>query len=726
MRSLEWRRGLIVLGLVLLTATSARAAEEPASGTEWWYVLRARANMKIGNYRAAIESYEKAAERNPDNREALKQLGIANEKQGLTTKAIDAYDRYLARFDDDPEIAFKQADFLGWERYAYRRADAIRYYRMGLAEREDLVRRHKLARLLAQDRAQLSDALVEYRKLLAAKPGEAEWRAEYRELLLWDPGHADEAIREYRRLEKERPGDFEVERTLAELIAHENPRSDEAAERYAALVARRPDDAKLRLEYAELVAADPRKRERAITAYREAVGRNPRPDVRETYADLLSSTSAHRSEAVMQYRVLLRERPNDIEVRLKLARLISAKRQDSRAAIAEYDQVIARDPENAEAHQGLAEAYAWLGDRDKALHHSNLSLRYGAQARETARLRGDLKRGREWRAGPVARGFFQEGGSKTELRGVVLSAKGHGDLTPFISVGLEAGFEDYFRSADVDEAGLSDENQAAGFFELDAEYRLNPDQRVEVGLGYHSLSQSSRDVVGRAAFASQGERADWRVGFERKLRFDSLTALIGEEVSVDDGVDSVEREIGAARENRFYGRLERPDRPGQRVSAWIEPYAGWVDAREISENPFVGVRGELKAMLWDLGVLELSPFYRANVYHFQDDAFGLNPLQKEPAAGGYFSPQLFVEQMPGLRIDGTWARRHELTLEGGPAAQFVQEGGDGVRFELGGHARLAYVYFLHESLFWSLETSFSRIGNAYTRGEATTSLTFTF
>ena len=112
MRSLEWRRALIVLGFIVLAASGARAAEEPASGTEWWYVLRARANMKIGNYRAAIESYEKAADLNPDNREALKQLGVANEKQGLTTKAIEAYDRYLARFDDDPEIAFKQADII--------------------------------------------------------------------------------------------------------------------------------------------------------------------------------------------------------------------------------------------------------------------------------------------------------------------------------------------------------------------------------------------------------------------------------------------------------------------------------------------------------------------------------------------------------------------------------------------------------------------------------------
>ncbi|MFO0691573.1 MAG: tetratricopeptide repeat protein [Myxococcota bacterium] len=714
MRSLDVRKGLVLILALVFGATTVMAAESetPASGTEWWYVLRARANMKIGNYRAAIESYEKAAELNPDNREALKQLGVANEKQGLTTKAIEAYDRYLARFDDDPDVAFKQADILGWERYAYRRADAIRYYRMGLAKREDLERRHKLARLLAQDRSQLAPALAEYRKLLAARPGEAKWRAEYRELLLWDPSHLDEAIAEYRKLEKERPGDFEVERRLAELIARKDPKSDEAERRYAALVARRPDDAKLRLIHAELLGADPRKRDRAIEAYREALDRNPRYDVRETYADLLSSDPGRRAEAVMQYGVLLREKPADAGVRLKLARLLAAKRQDTRAAIGEYDAVLARDPENVEAHEGLAQAWAWLGDRDQALHHSNLALRYGAAAQKSARLRGDLLEGRERSAGPIARGLVQEGGSKTELRGVVVGARGRGDVTPFLTLGGEVGFEDYFRSGS---GGQSGNNQAAGYLEIDGEYRLDPQRRIQAGLGYHSLTQSARDVLGRVAYESDGERFDWRVGFERKLRFDSFAALAGDSVAGQS--------IGAARENRFSARLGRE---GERVVASIEPYAGWVDARGIDANPFVGIRGDVRGKLGELGIVEFWPYYRANVFHYENDAFGVDPAVSTPDAGGYFSPQFYAEQVPGLRMEGHWGKAHEFTLEGGPAAQFVNESHGTMRFELGGHARLAYVLALRESIDWTLDLSFTRIGDVYTRGEATTSLNFRF
>lgn len=709
---------LVVVGLIG-TAPARGVAEEasPATGTEWWYVLRARANMKIGNYRAAIESYEKAAALNPRNREALKQLGVANEKQGLTTKAIEAYDRYLARFDDDPDVAFKQADILGWERYAYRRDDAIRYYRMGLARREDLARRHKLARLLARDRADAGAALAEYRKLLAARPADAKWRAEYRELLLWDPKHVDEAIAEYRRAERERPGDFEVKRRLAELIARQNPRSDEAADRYGELVRRRPDDAKLRLVHAELLGSDPRKRARAIEAYREAVGLNPRYELRETYADLLSSEPTRRGDAVLQYRTLLRERPNDVGVRLKLAGLLSAKRADARAAIAEYEAVLERDPRNHEAHEGLAQAHAWVGDRDRALHHSNLALRYGAEARESAGLRGDLMKGRERRAGPIVRGLVQEGGSKTELRGFALGVRGSGDVNPFLTLALEAGFEDYFRSGFTDENGnrQSANNQAAGYFELDAAWRLDPTRRVEAGIGYHALDQSGRDVLGRAAFASDGAVWDWRIGFERKLRFDSFAALVGESVGGS--------RVGAARENRFHALLERP---GERWAASLEPYAGWVGAQGIDANPFVGLRGDVRGKLATLGILEIWPFYRANVVHYREDAFGIDPSVSKPEAGGYFSPQVFVEQVPGLRLEGHWGRSHEFVLEGGPAAQFVDESGGDLRFELGGQARLAYVLVLRDSLSWTVETSLTRIGSAFTRADATTGLVFSF
>src|SRR4030095_5521094 len=172
-----------LLACIGLFAASAALAQAPSlkEGTESWYLERAKSNMEIGNYKAAIEAYQKATQLNPANREAMKQLGIAYEKQGLTTDAIKQYDRYLQRFQDDADIAFKQADYLGWSRFAYRREDAVQSSRMGLAVRDDTDRRHKLAQLLGRDRKQVDEALTEDRTLLKAQPNKAEGRHEHRQ-----------------------------------------------------------------------------------------------------------------------------------------------------------------------------------------------------------------------------------------------------------------------------------------------------------------------------------------------------------------------------------------------------------------------------------------------------------------------------------------------------------------------------------------------------------------
>lgn len=697
---------LLIVALASTTTDAAHAQTEPASGTEWWYVLRGRANMKIGNYKAAIEAYGMAADLNPDNAEALKTLGIANERQGLTAKAIEHFDLYLDKFPGDPEIAFKQADYLRWERYAYRRNDAIRYYRMGLARQEDLERRHRLAQLLAQERAQLDEALTEYRILLAAKPDQATWQNEYRELLLWDESHLAEAIREYRRLEVQKPDDIEVSLTLARLIARAKPRSDEAATRYEDLVARRPRDTELRLVFADLIASQPSRRDRALEEYRLLLEQAPKPTTRESLADLLAAHPNDRTRAIAEYETLLSAEPSNVRVRLKYARLLGNRRQDVDAAIGAYQRVLVQQPDNSEAHAGLARSYSWKGDQDAALHHSNLSVRYGAPGRGLTDLRQELLRGREPRVTPSVRALVQEGGSKTELRGLSLATQGRIDATPFLTLQLDAGFEDYWRSGN---------NEAAGFFELDAEYRLDPDRQIELGVGYHSLADGGANVLARFAYSSTCEQWTCRAGYERKLRFDSFSALVGEKVAGQN--------IGAARENRFYTRF---DTKRGRLSGIIEPYVGWVDARGISSNPFVGAKGRLQWQLFEIGPVEVSPYYRGDLYHYRDDAFGIDPTQGDPRAGGYFSPQLFFEQIPGLAFDASWGENQFLELEGGPSFQLVEESGSNTRFEIGGHARLAYVAFLNESLFWTLEADFTRIGDAYTRVGLNTSLTLKF
>lgn len=678
---------------------------QPASGpgAKAWYLERGRANMQIENYRAAIEAFEKAALLDPGDREALRTLGLAYERQGLTDKAIEQYDRYLAKFSDDPEIAFKQADYLGWSRYAYRRTDAIRYYRMGLAQKEDLPRRHALARLLAQDRAQLDDALEQYEILLAARPDEAGWRSEYRELLLWEPRHLDEAVREYRRLAEQRPGDYEVLHELARLVARQQPGGSEAISRYADLVAGRPRDVELRLEYAKVLARSARHRDDAIEQYRLVLEQQPKRETRVELADLLSGRSGSRDEAIAMYEALLREQPGDVGVRLKLARLFGARRDEVARAIQEYERVLVKQPDNGEAHAGLAQAYAWQGDSDKALYHGNLAARYRASSRELSSLRQDLLRGREPRLGPLVDYFLQRGGSKAKLEGIALGVSGQADLTPFTTLRLETGVEDYWRGGD---------DTASGFARLGGEYRLDPAQEILASVGYHSLREGA--WIGQLEYGNRGDVWELRGGFERKLRFDSYLALVGEKV---DG-----ESIGAARENRFYGvaGMQRG-----RFDARMEPYIGWVAADGLSENLLVGARGRLGYRLLDSATMDLSPFYAAHLSHYGHDAYGFTPSASEQP-GGYFSPGIFFEQTPGIALGFRFGERQFLELEGGPSFQLVDDSEGASGFEFGGNARLSYVLFLQKSLYWTLEPSFSRIGDVYTRAELRTLLTFKF
>jgi len=694
------------LGIVAIAALlPVLAFAQPASGPEAkaWYLERGRANLQIENYRAAIEAFEKVVELDPGNREGLKSLGIAYERQGLTDKAIEQFDRYLAKFSDDPDIAFKQADYLTWSRYAYRRKDAIRYFQMGLAQREDLQRRHELARLLAQDRAQVDEAIEQYEILLAARPDDDKWRNEYRELLLWEPHHLDEAIREYRRLAAERPADGAVQLQLTRLIERQQPGSAEAISRYAELVAKKPGDTALRLEYAQALALARGRRDEAIEQYRLVVARKPSWETREELADLLSGRPESRDEAIALYQALLREQPGDVGVRLKLARVYSAQRDQTQLAIAEYERVVAVQPENGEAHAGLAQAYAWLGDQDRALYHGNLAARYGAGDRRLSSLREDLMRGREPRIAPLARYFIQRGSSKAELDGFVLGASGQADITPFVTVSLESGFEDYWRKS---------HNTPSGFVELGGEFRFDPIRHISAEIGYHSLRDAA--VVGKFEYAHLGKTWKLRGGFERKLRFDSYEALVGDEV---DG-----ESIGAARENRFFASagIERGRWEGS-----MDPYIGWVSADGADENLLVGSRGRLGYRLVESDTYDLTGFYAAEILHYGNDAYGLDPTVDDPEAGGYYSPQIFIEQMPGLAFSLRIGERQFLDLEAGPAVQFHDDS-DGSGFEFGGKAWLSYVLFLGNSLYWSLEPGFTRVGDVYTRGEVMTSLTYKF
>src|SRR5262249_52581934 len=508
----------------------------------------------------------------------------------------------------------------------------------------------------------------------------------------------------YRDFAKENPDDFTVQHKLAQLVARESPRSDEAVSRYADLVARHPTDVGLRLEYAEVLSRDASHRPEAIREYQAVLARDPRASTRETLADLLSEDPKSRADALEHYRILLQADPNNVGVRLKYARLLAGRREDTRAALEQYAIVVKQEPRNAAAHSGLSAAYAWLGDRDQALYHSNLAVRYGARSSHVSDLPKDLLRGREPSVEPFLQGLVERGKSKARLDGAAIGVGGRGDPTPFLTLRGETGFEDYWRGG---------RDTAAGFVRVDGDYRLDPAREIGLGIGYHSLGE--RSIPARAVYKQTGESWTTSAGYERSLRYDSYVALVGDRVGG--------RTIGSARENRFH-LSALYDRDGRQFL--IEPFGGFVDARGVAGNPFVGLRGRLADRLYESDRIELSPMLDPEVYHYRFDAFALAPGLREPRPGGYFSPQLFAQGVPGLKLSTKWGEGTFIDLEGGPAAQVVKEGGDSARFKLGGQARLSFVTLLRPALYWTFDADFTSLGAAYTRIGAKPRLTFKF
>lgn len=525
---MAWRKTFCAL-LVLLAMVLNAATASAAGFRESWYMFRGNANMEIGNYKAAIEAFEKVIELNPDNRESMRSLGLAYEKQGLKDKSIEVFDRYLRKYDDDPEIAFKQAEALEWSRYAYRQKDMMKYYQMGLKQK---------------------------------------------------------------------------------------------------------DDPKQRLKYASHLAKT---------------------------------------------------------------------RETSHEAVVQYERVLAVQPRTAAAHRGLAKAYAWLGDRDRALYHANLADRYAmAETGDLTALRRDMSKGREPTLEGIA-GVLAQPQDPFELYAVRLGSRVKGDLTPFTTTTLEAGVE-YF--------GDSSDNATGGYLAFGTQARFNPSHRIDGIVEYHgaalanTLAYTLEYTYATASFSL-------RPGVKRELKYDSFPALVGKRVSG--------QLIGAARSTLFYTDLA-VSRGGLQVDA--TPFAGWVEGESLSSNGQVGLDAKVAMPFWNRDAWTVSGEYLLYATHYANDqsefVTGAQPL------AGYFSPRLFVNQIPRLVATHVSPTKNELSVAAGPAIQYIDEANDDPALRIGADAHVSYTARVPDRLLLKFMADVTRITGIQTRLQLQGLLVYTF
>jgi Flp pilus assembly protein TadD len=517
-------------------------------------------------------------------------------------------------------------------------------------------------------------------------------------VLLWDPRHLDEAIGEYTQFAAEQPNDVVVQRQLARLLAQDPRRNAEAVALYAKVLGRTPGDRAMRLEYARALARDPSRRAEALEQLRAANVERADRSTRVLYADLLAGREETREEALAEYRTLLAERPQESSLRLKYAHLLGARRETSRAAIAEYERILALEPTNGEAHAGLAQGLAWNGENDRALHHGRLAQKYGTRshAGEVRELEQSLREGREPTLGGGFGAILQPG-TAFALYGFRAPARARMDPSAFATVWAEAGVEHYWGVTAG--AGAKASTATGAFAGVESELRLSRTLRANAGVGYRSLRPGATGVSALAGLEHRTEAYGVGARLERRPRFDSYLALAS---GVTENQLSVryDRRLGAWR-------------------AWIAPAVALVEGGSGALNSGFEIDGgaELELMARDSWQLLIG--YGAHGVHYASDG-------SRSASGGYFSPAFHAVQTPRLTVRHAIERRHWIEVSGGPGLQYQLLHSGAAGFLPGGEARATARVWFGESLEWTASGSFARMGDAFSRFEAATSLAYVF
>src|SRR5512147_1020374 len=403
--------------------------------------------------------------------------------------------------------------------------------------------------------------------------------------------------------------------------------TDKAIEHYDRYLKRFPNDADIAFKQARYLedARFTYRKKDAIQYYRMGLKQKAHYENRHQLARLLAGENATFDEAVAEYKQLVRTKPGDSVVRLEYARLLAAHRETIDPAIEQYQILIDRNPGNSVAHRELAAAYAWRGDNDHAIYHSRLALRYDSQDKSAKHMRDDLMQGREPRL-KAGFDYFNQSGNDSHYayHGYLLKAGGQADITPFLTGDAEIGLERY-RHSETSVDGT--------FYKLNLQGRFGPTRRIDAELKYHDFKGAESDSEFFVQYSTQQGSVLITPGIRRSFKYDSLLAIAGATDTVTG------RKIGSARSNTAFCSLAFQGEP---LQASATPYAGYVSADATSNNSVVGADADARYLIAAKGAFAYSLFYKFQISHYDHDDSGFVDSNTAPFAGGYFSPDLFV------------------------------------------------------------------------------------
>jgi hypothetical protein len=454
-------------------------------------------------------------------------------------------------------------------------------------------------------------------------------------------------------------------------------------------------------------------KDKAIDQYDKYLEKNPDDaDIAFRQADTLGwSRYSYRKQDALKYYKMGLAHKNDNQMRLKYARLLASNKDTSPEAIHQYNVVLKSQPNNAEAHRGLAKAYAWNGKSDLALYHAELAQKRGASTQDLSQIERDLSRGRE----PALSAdfeFISQPGDHYGLTGIQLMAQGRKDLTPFITGHLQAGLENYSHQS---------ESASGGVLSAGAEYRPDETQKISGTFEYHTIkpltsASTTGDgaglagLVGKVEYQYIGSGYTIAPGFERVIRSDSLLSIAGSRLNGTA--------LGQARSNDLYTQFSFD---ADSFNFKVKPYFGWVSALSVPANTMLGMNASVEHPLIQNTGFTLSAGHFVQLSHYgsdQSDIIG--------NGAGYFSPQFFMSQSPRLMTSFLIGDRHSIEASAGPALQFVRDNAVPGSWQLGAEANVGYTARFTPRLSWKLQGGYTNVADAYSHLQIGNMLTYLF
>ncbi|MCX6116379.1 MAG: tetratricopeptide repeat protein [Proteobacteria bacterium] len=374
-----------ILKVIILMSATVGNISKASSLTETWYLMRGRANMKIENYKAAVEAYEMALRQDPSNSEANRGLGLSLFKMGQYQQAKDKLLKALltdkkSQGDDDVKSALSQICTTSKNTVPFETCYKIT--RDHYNQNQTLPNLRVLANFLSNHPQSKNESLHYFRMADEHPEATDEDRANFRNRILGLPSYRAEAIAKFRAHIQRNPSDREASIKLAELLASTQNGQVEAAKIIDKISSQQNRPKDLELKRARYLTSLSGNQNEAASIYRSILKKDQNASMEEEFGDLQARSEATREEAISLYENSLRKNMGNQKLRLKLGKILLADRGNQGKAIDQFKYILKTNPNNAAAQKGLALAYSALGNTELSAYYARKAIQLSPNENE--------------------------------------------------------------------------------------------------------------------------------------------------------------------------------------------------------------------------------------------------------------------------------------------------------------------------------------------------------